>query len=205
MICRYRSGGFAGVPRNIRCSKKCANPDLPGSTSLRDPVWTGIWMLTRLGKPVGTTITFSPLASVVSVARNGRTSRDAFDCADSIEVMPTAENSAAARSTRISSSPEASPPYGRLCRHAAQAPAAAHDRARAALPDVLDHLCEPPESGHGGRGHQPRPAPLEESARTGAGHIRDHLRDLPDSGGLDRRRVGCATDAVRLRAHLGNG
>jgi len=38
MISRYLSGGVFGVPRNIRCSKKCAKPDLPGSISLREPV-----------------------------------------------------------------------------------------------------------------------------------------------------------------------
>src|SRR3954469_22909630 len=138
MICRYRSGGFAGVPRNIRCSKKCAKPDLPGSTSLRDPVWTGIWMLTRFGKPVGTMMTLRPLLRVVSVAWNGRTSLDALDWADSIEVMATATGSAATRSTRIACSPVGSPAYGRLCRHVAQASAAFHDRTRVALPDVPD-------------------------------------------------------------------
>jgi len=39
------------------CSKKCAKPDLPGSTSLREPVSTGICNETMFGKPVGTTIT----------------------------------------------------------------------------------------------------------------------------------------------------
>jgi hypothetical protein len=29
-------------PANIMCSKKWAKPDLPGSTSFREPVWTGI-------------------------------------------------------------------------------------------------------------------------------------------------------------------
>ena len=56
------------------CSKKWANPDLPGSTSLRDPVWTGIWRETMFGKPVGTTMTFRPLARVFSVAWKGRMS-----------------------------------------------------------------------------------------------------------------------------------
>src|SRR5436190_18999191 len=74
MTSRNFSGGVFAVPRNMRCSKKCAKPDLPGSTSLREPVCTGIWMLTRFGNPVGTTITFSPLASVRSVALNGRMS-----------------------------------------------------------------------------------------------------------------------------------
>src|SRR6266540_4030882 len=58
------------------CSKKCANPDLPGSTSLREPVCTGIWRETMLGNPVGTTMTFSPLGSVFSTALNGRMSPD---------------------------------------------------------------------------------------------------------------------------------
>src|SRR5262245_8960240 len=79
MIPRYFSGGVFGVPRNIRCSKKCANPDFPGSNSLREPVCTGMSMLTRLGNPVGTTITLRPLASVRSVAANGITSLDAED------------------------------------------------------------------------------------------------------------------------------
>jgi hypothetical protein len=56
------------------CSKKWAKPDLPGSTSLRDPVCTGMCTETRLGKPVGTTMTFSPLGSSFSVALNGSTS-----------------------------------------------------------------------------------------------------------------------------------
>ncbi len=54
------------------CSKKCAKPDLPGSTSLREPVWTGICSDTMLGKPVGTTITRRPFGSVRSVASKGR-------------------------------------------------------------------------------------------------------------------------------------
>ena len=46
------------------CSKKWAKPDLPGSTSLREPVCTGICSDTMFGNPVGTTITFRPLGSV---------------------------------------------------------------------------------------------------------------------------------------------
>jgi hypothetical protein len=53
------------------CSKKCANPDLPGSTSLREPVSTGICSDTMFGNPVGTTITFSPFGSVRSVTVKG--------------------------------------------------------------------------------------------------------------------------------------
>jgi hypothetical protein len=84
-----------GVPRNIRCSKKCAKPDLPGSTSLRDPAWTTIWTLTRFGNPVGTTITLRSFGSVVSVASNGRTAPgdgrfESDDCANNAEASMTA-------------------------------------------------------------------------------------------------------------------
>ena len=54
------------------CSKKWAKPDLPGSTSLRDPVWTGICSDTMFGKPVGTTMTLRPFGRVLSTASNGR-------------------------------------------------------------------------------------------------------------------------------------
>ncbi len=70
----YFAGGYAFVPRNIMCSKKWANPDLPGSTSFREPVCTGIWSETMFGKPVGTTMTFRPFGRVFSVALKGRMS-----------------------------------------------------------------------------------------------------------------------------------
>ena len=73
----YFSGGYAFVPRNIMCSKKWAKPDLPGSTSFREPVFTGIWTDTMFGNPVGTTMTFSPFGSVFSAALKGRRSREA--------------------------------------------------------------------------------------------------------------------------------
>src|SRR5262245_9377182 len=56
------------------CSKKCAKPDLPGSTSLREPVCTGMCTETRFGNPVGTTITLRPFGSVRSAVGNGNTS-----------------------------------------------------------------------------------------------------------------------------------
>jgi hypothetical protein len=74
MTALYWSGVYFFVPRNIMCSKKCANPDLPGSISLREPVWTGIWTETMFGNPVGTTMTLRPLGRVVSVALKGRMS-----------------------------------------------------------------------------------------------------------------------------------
>src|SRR6476646_768707 len=58
----------------MMCSKKWANPVFPGSTTFRDPACTGIWIETMLGNPVGTTMTFRPLGSVVSDALKGRTS-----------------------------------------------------------------------------------------------------------------------------------
>src|SRR2546427_1317745 len=77
MMAWYFSGGYSLVPRNIMCSKKWAKPDFPGSTSLREPVCTGICTETMLGNPVGTTMTFRPLGRVLSVAVKGRMSRRA--------------------------------------------------------------------------------------------------------------------------------
>ena len=51
---------------------------MPGSTSFREPVCTGIWIETMFGKPVGTTITFKPFGRVFSVAANGRMSPAVF-------------------------------------------------------------------------------------------------------------------------------
>src|SRR5678816_2238589 len=69
------------------CSKKWAKPDLPGSTSLRDPVRTGIWIETMLGKPVGTTMTLRPFGSVRSTAGNGSSPRGSAVEALGIEVV----------------------------------------------------------------------------------------------------------------------
>src|SRR5262249_21828731 len=96
MTARNFSGGVLGVPRNIRCSKKCANPDLPGSNSFLEPVCTGMSMLTRFGKPVGTTITLRPFGSVRADAAKGMIALDegraAGACAASTAVR---DNSAA--------------------------------------------------------------------------------------------------------------
>src|SRR5512140_314806 len=75
MISWYFSGGYCSVPRNIMCSKKWAKPLFPGSTSLREPVWTGICSETRLGKPVFTMIARRPLGSSRSRASKGITLR----------------------------------------------------------------------------------------------------------------------------------
>jgi hypothetical protein len=42
----YFAAGNFSVPRNMRCSKRCANPVWPGSTSLRDPVCTTMYVAT---------------------------------------------------------------------------------------------------------------------------------------------------------------
>jgi hypothetical protein len=41
---------------------------------LREPVWTGIWIETMFGKPVGTTMTLRPFGRAFSCALNGRMS-----------------------------------------------------------------------------------------------------------------------------------
>ena len=94
MIALYASGDSVGVPRNIMCSKKCAKPDLPGSTSLREPVSTGICTETMFGNPVGTTITSSPFGRVLVVALNGRMSSPcpAAGAANDTRVSSSAKN-----------------------------------------------------------------------------------------------------------------
>ena len=44
----YFYGEYLGVPRNIKCSNRCAKPVCPGSTSLREPVCTTMWTATML-------------------------------------------------------------------------------------------------------------------------------------------------------------
>src|SRR5207244_3213278 len=86
----YFSGGYAGVPRDIMCSKKWAKPDFPGSISLRDPVCTGMYMATMFGKPVGTTMTLRPFGRVFSEAGNGMTSTAAGEGAPALQTQAPA-------------------------------------------------------------------------------------------------------------------
>ena len=72
------------------CSKKWAKPDLPGSTSFREPVFTGIWIDTMFGKPVGTTMIFSPFGRVLSEPLKGRRSRVAGEAAGSLAAVAPA-------------------------------------------------------------------------------------------------------------------
>src|SRR5215510_3807809 len=83
------------------CSKKWAKPDLPASTSLREPVITGICSDTMFGKPVGTTITLSPFASVRSLASKGRMRPAAGAWA---EAFTAGVDTASSRATSLESS-----------------------------------------------------------------------------------------------------
>jgi hypothetical protein len=58
------NSGCFSVPRNIMCSKKCAKPVTPGSTSSRLPVRTIDQYDTSPSDGIGTTIAFSPFDSV---------------------------------------------------------------------------------------------------------------------------------------------
>ena len=82
------------------CSKKWAKPDLPGSTSLREPVCTGICRETMLGNPVGTTITTRPFGSVLSVTARGRTSAGDEEAARATLIEPDARRGRASRRAR---------------------------------------------------------------------------------------------------------
>src|SRR5690242_18637368 len=59
------------------CSKRCAKPDFPGSTSLRDPVCTTTKMVTRFGESVGMVTRRSPFGRSCWVYANG----NVFTCA----------------------------------------------------------------------------------------------------------------------------
>src|SRR5262245_56137055 len=72
MISLYFSGGYFSVPRNIMCSKKWANPDLPGSISLREPALTTAQNATRSGYGSGTVTTLRPLSRSSILYGNGK-------------------------------------------------------------------------------------------------------------------------------------
>jgi hypothetical protein len=59
----YALPGSFSVPRNIMCSKKCAKPVTPSSTSSRDPVRTTVQYDTSPSLGIGTMSTESPLSS----------------------------------------------------------------------------------------------------------------------------------------------
>ena len=71
-ILLYFSVGYFGVPRNIMCSKKWAKPDLPSSTSLRDPVRTTVQNEMTPGVFIGMLTRVSPLSRTV-VSITGKT------------------------------------------------------------------------------------------------------------------------------------
>src|SRR6266540_3796484 len=64
--CEKRPDGFLAVPLNIRCSRKCARPDLPGVSSAAPTRYQSMWVTTG-ARWSGITTTWRPLASTKSV------------------------------------------------------------------------------------------------------------------------------------------
>src|SRR3954452_24025867 len=62
-------GGCAAVPLNIRCSRKCASPDLPGASSAEPTLYQIICVTTGV-RWSGITTTCMPLASVKVAGRS---------------------------------------------------------------------------------------------------------------------------------------
>src|SRR3954447_767352 len=60
--------GWVAVPLNIRCSRKCASPDLPGVSSAEPTLYQIIWVTTGV-RWSGITTTCMPLARVKVVGR----------------------------------------------------------------------------------------------------------------------------------------
>src|SRR6266550_2028775 len=61
--CEKRPAGFFAVPLNIRCSRKCAMPDLPAISSAAPTRYHSMWVTTGV-RWSGTTTTARPLASL---------------------------------------------------------------------------------------------------------------------------------------------
>src|SRR4051812_45794808 len=62
-------GGSFAVPLNIRCSRKCGRPDLPGGLSAEPTLYHTQWVTTGARRLV-TTTTSMPLASVNASGAN---------------------------------------------------------------------------------------------------------------------------------------
>src|SRR5258705_4783587 len=62
-VCENRPAGFLAVPLNIRCSRKCARPDLPGVSSAEPTLYQIIWV-TKGVRGSGITTTCKPLPRV---------------------------------------------------------------------------------------------------------------------------------------------
>src|SRR5215468_9424992 len=61
-----RPDGFLAVPLNIRCSRKCASPDLPGVSSAEPTLYQIMWVTTG-ARWSGMTTTWRPFGRVKSV------------------------------------------------------------------------------------------------------------------------------------------
>src|SRR5450759_1570076 len=62
-------GPFLFVPLNIRCSRKCARPDLPGVSSAEPTLYQIIWVTTGV-RCYGITTTWRPLPRVKVAGRS---------------------------------------------------------------------------------------------------------------------------------------
>src|SRR5947199_8026710 len=67
--CENRPAGFLAVPLNIRCSRKCASPDLPGVSSAEPTLYQIIWVTTGV-RWSGITTTCMALPSVKLAGRS---------------------------------------------------------------------------------------------------------------------------------------
>src|SRR5687768_8940974 len=70
--CEKRPAGFFAVPLNIRCSRKCAMPDLPDGSSAAPTRYHSMWVTTGVRRS-GITTTLSPLASLNWVTEGAAT------------------------------------------------------------------------------------------------------------------------------------
>src|SRR4026209_2392308 len=67
--CENFPAGFFAVPLNIRCSRKCASPDLPGVSSAEPTLYQIIWVTTG-GRGSGIPRPCRPLSSVKLAGRS---------------------------------------------------------------------------------------------------------------------------------------
>src|SRR5229473_2879905 len=65
MVCANCPAGILAVPLNIRCSRKCASPDLPGVSSADPTRYQIMWVTTGV-RWSGMTTTSRPLSRVKS-------------------------------------------------------------------------------------------------------------------------------------------
>ena len=87
--CEKWPAGFFAVPLNIRCSRKCASPDLPGVSSAAPTLYQIMWVTTG-ARWSGMTISSNPFARVKSeiLAPVGSAASDGVASAAARTAMP---------------------------------------------------------------------------------------------------------------------